>query len=492
MLQLVEDGKVAVVCVNDLSRLGRDYLQTGYYTEVVFPEHETRFIAINDNVDTLKGDNEFAPFKNIINEWYAKDCSRKVRSAFRTKALNGEYTGGYPAFGYCKDPENRHHLVPDKFAPVVQKMFHMALEGTSCYHIAKWLEAERIPTPRAYQMDAYGKYVANERVKHPYAWAKGTVYNILSNPVYLGKLVSQRYTTKSFKDKRIVPRPEEDWVTVENTHEALVDQATFDTAQERIKIKQPATWADSTNIYRGLLICGGCNTRMVFSSRTGRKSKGNFCCNKHRRYGGKECSSHYITVEQVRELLLEDIRRHAVLASADKNLYVEYLMGLSEQGWNGEKASYQKEADTCQRRIAELDVILKHLYEDHVFGKISDERYASMSDDYEAETKKLKERYGQLQDLLTGFQKQTRDVKAFAALVEQYTDLTEVTEELLHTLIDKVVVHEKDVVDGEIIMRVDIYYRFIGKVAGADGEDLKAPHIRRNTKLLKEAGVLPA
>jgi DNA invertase Pin-like site-specific DNA recombinase len=490
MLGLVEDGRVAVICVKDLSRLGRDYLQTGYYTEVVFPEHETRFIAINDNVDTLKGDNEFAPFKNIINEWYAKDSSRKVRSALRTKAMNGEYTGGYPAFGYCKNPENRHQLIPDKYAPVVKKMFQMALEGTSCYHIAKWLEAEEIPTPRAYLMDEYGKYVANERVKHPYAWTKGTVQNILSNQNYLGKLVSQRYTTKSFKDKRIVPRPEEDWITVENTHEALVDQATFDTVQERIKIKKPATWANSNNIFRGLLICGGCNTRMVFSSRTGRKSTGHFCCNKHRRYGGKECSNHYITLEQVRELLLNDIQRHANLAAADKELYIAYLTNLSEQERNGEQASYQKEAERCQQRMSELDVILKRLYEDNIFGKISDERYTSMSSDYEAELKNLKDRNYELQGLLTDSDKQNRDAKQFAELVEQYTNITELTEDLLNTLIEKIVVHEKEVVDGEIIMRVDIYYRFIGRVGDAEGEDLRASKIRRNTKLLREAGLM--
>ena len=491
MLGLIEDGKVSVVCVKDLSRLGRDYLQTGYYTEVIFPEHDTRFIAINDNVDTAKGDNEFAPFKNIINEWYAKDCSRKVRSAFRTKALNGEYTGGYPAYGYRKDPENRHRLIPDEHAPIVQRMFQMALEGETCFHIAKALETEQIPTPRAFLMDTYGKYQANERVKHPYAWAKTTVHQILSNPIYLGHLVSQRYQTKSFKDKRIVPRPEDEWITVENTHEPLVDQATFATVQERIKIKQPATWATSNNIFRGLLICGGCNTRMVFSARKGRKSKGHFCCNKHRRYGGTECSNHYITLEQITELLLCDIRTHASLASADKDKYAEYLMHLSEQEWNGERASYQKEADGCQRRMSELDAILKKLYEDRVFGIISDERYLAMSADFEAELKKVKDRYSELHSLLGTFTKQSNDVRKFAKLVEKYTNITDVTEELLHTLVDKIVVHEKEVIAGKIVMRVDIYYRFIGNVGDKDRDALKAPNIRRNTKLLMEAGVLP-
>ena len=491
MLGFVEDGKVAIVCVKDLSRLGRDYLQTGYYTEVIFPEHDTRFIAINDNVDTAKGDNEFAPFKNIINEWYAKDCSRKVRSAFRTKALNGEYTGGYPAYGYRKDPEVRLHLLPDVHAPIVQRMFQMALEGETCFHIAKALETEQIPTPRAFLMDAYGKFRANERVKHPYAWGTPTVRQILSNPIYLGHLVSQRYQTKSFKDKRIVPRPEDEWITVENTHEPLVDQSTFDTVQERIKIKQPATWENSNNIFRGLLICGGCNTRMVFSARKGRKSKGHFCCNKHRWYGGTECSNHYITLEQITELLLGDIRTHASLASADKDKYAEYLMHLSEREWNGERASYQKEADGCQRRMSELDAILKKLYEDRVFGIISDERYLAMSADFEAESKKVKDRYSELHSLLGTFTKQSHDVKKFAELVEKYTNITDVTEELLHTLVDKIVVHEKEVIDGKIVMRVDIYYRFIGKVGDKDGDALKAPNIRRNTKLLMEAGVLP-
>ena len=169
MMRMIEQGEANCVIVKDLSRMGRNYLQTGYYTEVIFPEHDVRFIAINDNVDSDKGKNEFAPIKNLMNEWYAKDCSRKVRSAFRTKAKNGEYTGGYPAFGYCKSPEDRHKLVPDQFAPVVQRMFQMALEGETCFHIARYLEAEKIPTPRAYLMNTEGKYVANERVKHPYS-----------------------------------------------------------------------------------------------------------------------------------------------------------------------------------------------------------------------------------------------------------------------------------------------------------------------------------
>lgn len=287
-------------------------------------------------------------------------------------------------------------------------------------------------------------------------------------------------------------RPESEWVIVENTHEPLVDQATFDTVQERIKIKQPATWESSDNMFRGLMICGGCNTRMVFSTRKGRKSKGHFCCNKHRRYGGKECSAHYITLEQVTELLLGDIQKHAALAADDHDAYVEHLIRLSEREWNGTKASQQREADACKRRLDELDTLLQRIYEDHVFGRLSDERYAAMSANYEAEMTELKTRYTEIQTQLSAYVRKSRSAKEFADLVEQYTNITEVTAELLHTLVEKIVVHEKEVVDGQIIMRVDIHYRFIGKVGSMNGKNLQTSGLRRNAKLLAEAGVAAA
>ena len=487
MLGMVKDGKVSTICVKDLSRLGRDYLQTGYFIEVVFPEYKTRFIAINDNVDSNGGDNEFAPFKNIINEWYAKDCSRKVRSAFHTKAINGEFTGGYPAYGYMKDPENKHHLIPDDHAPIVKRMFSLALNGTTCFHIAKQLEKEQVPTPRAFLRNEYGKYVTNNTVKHPYAWAKSTVYQILSNPVYLGKIVSQRYTTRSFKDKRIIERPESDWISVENTHEPLVDQETFDAVQERIKVKKPATWANSHNIYRGLLICGGCNTRMVFSARKGRKSKGHFCCNKHRRYGGTECSSHYITLEQIEEILLTDIRKNASLASEDKEKYAEHLKELSIRNSDGETEVNQKELAKCQKRMEDLDTILKKLYEDKVFGVISDERFMVMSADYEKEQKSVKERFTELQNALLDTRKESVAIERFTEMIEPYVNITELTEELLNTLIEKIVVHEKEVINGQVAMRVDIYYRFVGNIGDDNGGSLFAPGMRRDNKLLEQA-----
>ena len=209
-------------------------------------------------------------------------------------------------------------------------------------------------------------------------------------------------------------RPEDQWVTVKDTHQALVDQATFDTVQERIQIKQPATWANSDNMYRGLLICGGCNTRMVFSTRTGRKSKGHFCCNKHRRYGGKECTSHYITLEQVEEILRNDIQRHASLAASCKEDYIEMLMDIAEKGSSGQRRQAEKEMDACLKRIEELDVILNQLFEDHALHRIPDDRYATMSDKYSVEYRKIKQRISELESAQTEYRKKEKDAEEAA------------------------------------------------------------------------------
>ena len=480
MLALVEEDKVAVVCVKDLSRLGRNYLQTGLYTEVVFPEHDTRFIAINDNVDSDDGDNEFAPFRNILNEWYAKDCSKKVRSAYRAKAIKGDFTGPVAPYGYSKDPANKYHLIPNECAPVIQRMFQMALEGNSGCVIASTLHRDKILTPQAYAMIHEGMYSTDERKNNPYAWTSSTVKALLRNPVYLGKIVSQRSTTRSYKDKRRLEKPETEWITVENTHEPLVDQATFDTVQKRISVKRRDKIINPRNIFRGLLRCGDCGLSMAFSSTTG--TTGRYSCAKYRRYGCNECSPHAINLSDLYDVVLDDIRRHAALAAADRDRYVEYLMSLSQRGWDGERASWAREAERCQKRLNELDTIQRKLYEDNVFGRIPDERYAALSASYEEEAKKTKDRYVELQGRIDSYGKYSHSSVEFADLVAGYTDIQELTEELLNMLVDRIVVHEKEIVDGKVFMRVDIYYRFIGAIGGESGDAILAKNTIRGAE----------
>lgn len=467
MMELVQQGRVKTILVKDLSRLGRNYLEVGRYTEVIFPEYKVRFIAITDGVDSAVGENEFAPFKNIINEWYAKDISRKVKSAFKAKALRGEYTGAYPPYGYDRDPADRHKLVPNQYSSVIGEIFRMALEGKTCGQIARELERQQILRPQAYLHEKFGKFVSDRILQYPFAWDHSSVRAILMNQVYIGNMVHFRTGSKNFKEKKLIWKPETDWIVVEGTHEPLVDAETFWTVQERVKVKQPRKRCCNANIFRGLLFCGECGKRMAFCNRKNekrQKSLGSFSCNTNRRYGGKFCTTHYITLEQVKSIVLEDIRRNAMLASEDTGRYIDYLMQLSKAGQADEVNALKKELETSRHRLAELATLVQRIYEDHVFDRLPEELYQTLSAKYEAETKNLKARIAEIQTQLAEAASKTQNSKDFAALVAPYADITELDEELVHTLIEKIVIHEKEILGGQPVMRIEIYYRFIGKV----------------------------
>ena len=467
MMELVQQGRVKTILVKDLSRLGRNYLEVGRYTEVIFPEYKVRFIAITDGVDSAVGENEFAPFKNIINEWYAKDISLKVKSAFKAKALRGEYTGAYPPYGYDRDPTDRHKLVPNQYSSVIGEIFRMALEGKTCGQIARELERQQILRPQAYLHEKFGKFVSDRILQYPFAWDHSSVRAILMNQVYIGNMVHFRTGSKNFKEKKLIWKPETDWIVVEGTHEPLVDAETFWTVQERVKVKQPRKRCCNANIFRGLLFCGECGKRMAFCNRKNekrRKSLGSFSCNTNRRYGGKFCTTHYITLEQVKSIVLEDIRRNAMLASEDTGRYIDYLMQLSKAGQADEVNALKKELETSRHRLAELATLVQRIYEDHVFDRLPEELYQTLSAKYEAETKNLKARTAEIQTQLAESASKTQNSRDFAALVAPYADITELDEELVHTLIEKIVIHEKEILDGLPVMRIEIYYRFIGKV----------------------------
>ena len=464
LLSEIEDGKVGTVIVKDLSRLGREYLQTGYYTEIMFPKYDVRFIAVNDNVDSNNGDNEFAPFKNIINEWYAKDISRKVRSAYKTKAIKGEFTGVRAPYGYMKSPEDKHKLIPDEHAPIVQRMYRMALEGKTCAEIAYTLKQERIPTPGAYVRGKNGELHKNERVKYPYDWIKRGVQVILQNSVYVGDMVSQKYGAKSFKDKCLVRKNESEWITVRNTHEPLVSREDFETVQRRISVKKRFNAPNPDNVFKGLLVCGECGKTVVYKKEHSVHHTPKYKCNLYVRRGAGNCTPHSINVDDLKEIVLNDINRHIILSKEDKAAYIEQLVNQSDSELNGEKSSYQKEMQKIKQRLDELGIVLQSMYEDKVFKRISEERYASMSASLEREETQLKARYDEIQTNLSRFTQQSKSAQDFADLIEQYSPITELDTVLLNTLIEKIVIHEHTDEDGNKIMPIEIYYRFIGKV----------------------------
>jgi DNA invertase Pin-like site-specific DNA recombinase len=469
MISDIEDGKVACVVTKDLSRLGRNYLEAGRYREL-FTEYGVRYIAMSDGYDSMNDDGDIAtPIKEIIHEFYARDCSRKLKAAFKTKAENGGIVLGVPAYGYAKITGTTNRLEPDENAPTVKRMFQLALEGKTCNQIATALCRDNILIPKAYRQQ-------NENydftIQFPYKWTPTTVRGILSNPVYTGRLVLRRRTPKSFKDKTIIRQPKENWIFSDNTHKALVSEHDFDTVQERIKVKS-RTRESSDNIFRGIAFCSDCGRRMGYSARSGRNC-GCFRCGLSMRVGKAACSNHFITSDQMTALVLNDIRRHAGLAAENAGKYAEHLLQISEAERNNGKVAFQKEADKANKRLTEIDTLIQKLYENMIFEVITKERFTSMSANLEAEQKALKERYAELTEYLNNSDEKSRNVELFAKLIQRYTDITELDAELVHTLIEKIVVHETEIVDGEKIKRVDIFYRFVGNV-NAD-EELTVPN----------------
>lgn len=482
LLDMIEHNMVCTLVVKDLSRLGREYLKTGYYTEIVFPMHDVRFIAINDGVDSINGDNEFAPFKNIINEWYAKDISKKIKSSIRTRVTRGEFVNGKPPYGYMRDPEKRNHLIPDEnIAPAVKMLFKLASEGKSCYAIALIMKKEEYPKPSAYIPDKNGNYRIDSDCEHPYEWSARSVKGILTNVTYIGHLYAGMRTHRSFKDKTIIKLPEDKWIKRMNDHEPLVDDDTFFRVQEYIKSRQRTRkkTADA-NTYRGLMKCGDCGQWMGFTSRTDRSSIGFYTCGKYKLKGvNKGCTPHYIKIEQLNELMVGEIVRISSEVREDKENFINELVEAFRNETEKKIAEYHRKLDKCLKRRKELDVLTRRVYEDHVFGKISDDMYSMLSISYEEEICKLEKRISEIDVSLKenkGIDNHM-NVCSFTDLMEGYVDITEINAEIVHNVIDRIIVHEKEFINGAMGMRVEVYYRYVGKIFNTNGSDLMAPEI---------------
>lgn len=463
MLSEIEDDRISTVIVKDLSRLGREYLQTGYYTEIYFPQKNVRFIAVNDGVDSDLGYNDFAPFKNIINEWYAKDASVKIKAVLRNKALNGECPTGKTPFGYVKN-ETGKKLVPDENAALVKEMFDLALLGYSCPQIANMLTKRGLLIPMAVLYERTGKRDAKNYPEFPTLWTPRTVQGILTNPVYTGGTYALKTKHISFKNKKQIPCLKEDWIITPDTHEALVSKEDFDTVSQRLSVKSRDYVLNPNNIFRGILVCADCGGRLSCGYYNTQKDGKvlYYKCHKYARTGTRGCTQHYIHFNVIYDVVLSDIQQHIVLAEENREKYIDILTKASAESGDSSKASLTKELDNSQSRMKELNRILQKLYEDNALGKMSDERYHAMSDSMEQEYSTLKSRVAEITEMLSQTEKAKKNAADFAELIGKYTDITELDSNLLHTLIDKIVVHEKCVVDGEATQRIDIYYRFIG------------------------------
>ncbi|MBR3996406.1 MAG: DUF4368 domain-containing protein [Clostridia bacterium] len=492
----VEAGKVAHIIVKDMSRIGRDYLQTGFYTEVMFRQYGVHFVAVANNVDSDDlNSNEFAPFLNIMNEWYLRDLSKKQRAAIKVKGESGKPTSNSAIYGYKKDPNDKHHwLIDEEAAEVVRRIFRLTIDGFGPYEIARILFDDKIETPAVYFAKRnIGLWKSKEEFPNPYNWSGYIVGQIISKPEYMGHTVNFRTHKVSYKDKHSVKNPKEDWLIFENTHEAIVDKETWELAQKLRKTPRRIDTFGEANPLTGLVFCADCGEKMNnHRSRGGKENNpyptdffdcSTYTLSRQKRY--KACTGHYITTKNLRTLILDTIRIISTLAISNQEEFIEKVRNASQLRQAEAAKEIKRKLNKERKRIAELDNIIKKLYESFATGKISEERFDSLMAEYEAEQKSLQVSADEADKLLSSFNEDTDRAEKFIALAKKYADFSELTTMMINEFIDKIIVHAPERVDGDRVQEVEIYLNFIGHFDLPEPE-LTPEELKRQEFLKKE------
>ena len=469
LIQDIDAGYVGTVIVKDMSRLGRDYLKVGYYSEVYFGEAGVHFIAVNDNVDnTIETDSDFTPFRNIMNEWYAKDTSKKVRAVIRAKGMSGKTTCNCPPYGYTKDKEGKWH-VESEAAEIIRQIYAMCIKGFGPMQISKKLNETGAISPVVWKSKVGWNYKL-EKVDHPELWTVTAVRRILSNPIYLGHTINFRTKKKSYKSHSVVFLPKEDWVIFENTHEPIIDQDTFDTVQKlREGVKRRLSIDGEMSIFSGLLYCADCGAKMYLNRHRGNE-KDAFNCASYRKEKERICTSHYITLHAVENIVLYDLQRVLGMARDNEEEFVAMLQEKNKRVTTKELADKKKTCEEADRRIEALDRIIESLYEDKVSGTLSEERFIKMSKKYEREQAELTENVKALRAELSAAQKETADINKFLRLVKKYTEITELKPEIVRTFIDKIYIHKGEKAQGGHRQTIEIIYNCVGAIPDIKSE----------------------
>lgn len=463
MLADIEDGHISTIVVKDMSRFGRNYLEVGMYTEIMFPEKNIRFIAINDGVDSDRDDSDFAPFRNIINEWYAKDTSKKIRAVFRAKGMAGERISSCVPYGYLLG-ENKKLVVDEETAPVVKMIFQLCAEGHGPSQIARILKERKINTPGTLEFLRTGRtrrYYPDD----PYGWQPQTIANMLALKEYLGHTVNFKTTRKSFKNKRVIFNPEEKQVVFENTHEAIIDFELWDIVQKIREHRHRRTRTGKTALFSGMIFCNDCGSALTLCrSHADETGINRYVCSRYRNMRGeRKCESHYIREEVLNNLVLENLRTVISYARDYEDEFIRQVTdnALTEQ--IKQQAAVKRQFEQQTRRIGEIDTIIQRLYEDNVTGKLPDERFSKMYDTYEKEQKQLQISTTELQASIEACEQQKVNVKSFLKLVRSYTEPEELTPEVLRMFVEKVVVHAPYRQDKRRHQQIDIFYNFVGQ-----------------------------
>ena len=494
IVEMIEAGQVANLIVKDASRLGREYLQVGYYMEIYFPQKNVRFIAVNDGVDsTVESSNDFNPIRNWANELHAKDTSRKVRAVMKMKAEQGERLGGRPPYGYRKSDGDANTLVPDEdTAPVVKRIFSLCAAGNGPKRIATILTKEQVVNPSNAYYRKTGKSHRGLDTTRPCLWSSNSVTSILNNEVYLGHSVGLRTTTISYKNKQRVERPESERFVVKNTHEALVTQEQWDIVQEvRQHKKRVPKHMDEPNIFSGLVFCADCGKPLVLHrASTMKRTEYNFKCYTYGKKGKTVCTPHHIREFELKAVVLEDLRRVTHFARMKEKQFAAYISSKNTLELRREMNTIQKDLDTMRRRREELSKLFKRLYEDNVLGRVTDEQYRMLAGDYTVEQKALEEQIPEKEARLEKLKAASANVNTFVEKAKQYTAIDELTPELLRLFIQRIEVGERtEKYSRSSHQSIRIVYRDIGTVDSAMEQGEAQPRI---APPLSEVFQLPA
>ena len=473
-LALVEQGLVGTWIVKDMSRFGRDYLQVGRFTEIVFPSYDVRFIAVNDAVDSAKGDNDFTVIRNVFNDFYAKDTSKKVRAVMKAKGTNGKHLGG-PPYGYRADPQDKDHWILDEdAAPVVKRIFDLAIAGKGPSQIARILEADGVLTTKALYAQRKGKPMP----ERPCHWVEQSVAGILERMEYTGCVCNFKTYSKSYKLKKRIPNAPEDMFILPDTQEAIITQEQWDRVQELRQHKRRMTKAERQGLFSGLVVCADCGSKLHFATCKNFDGKqDHYVCAKYKS-GRGTCSAHYIREDVLRDVVLERIRAVTEYIRADVEGFQEDWLMCQREEQEKSIREDKRRLEKAKKRLADIDKLITRIYEDMVLGDLSQERYQKMLEGYEAEQAALNNEVIGLEDWVATREEMEDNVDQFLALLEKYVDIPELTPTIVNEFVKQIIVYAPDKSSGKRTQKVKIVFNFLEEV---EVPEISEPVITKTT-----------
>ena len=483
MIQQLEQGKAAAVFVKDLSRLGRNYIEVGRLTEEFFPNHDIRLVAVSDNIDTDEGENELAPIRNLFNEWYARDISKKRRISNKIKGNAGEPMG-QPPYGYIKDPENpKRWIVDEEAARVVRRIYRMTLEGVGTEQIAAKLEEDGILTPRAYWHSKGINRPGKVKDLPPTHWNSSSVIKMLSVQEYCGDILNFKTYSKSYKNKKRLENDRENWAIFKDVHEPIIERAVFEQVQQkRGKMRKRQAKDGERSMFSGLLVCADCGSNLHFHFNQGNPEIKYFNCSNYKGNRGTCGSTHYVRVDFLEQVVLGEIRRLTKYAGLYEDDFLKEVIGHSRQAEETERRLKEKELKSLLARDDELDGLFERIYEDNVSGKLSDDRFAKMSRRYEEEQKELSEKIKKLRSEIEKQSSRATSTELFVSIVRKYTRARKLTPRMLNELVEKIEVYNAEKIDGEWVQRLRIHYNCVGEMNIPNEPALPIPAVTVNTR----------